>query len=72
MKISSALHEYLFHNPKYRIEVKQREYDGKFNVTRPYIDVHDNSGLHSITWETVGVFNSEKEANTFLRNFLKR
>lgn len=73
MNISSALYQYLYQNPNHRYEVRQRQHDGLFNVTRPVITLHDKtSGEHSITWETIGVFDSEPAATSFIKQYFHK
>ena len=72
MKISSALHQYLFQNPNLRYEVRKRQYDGLFNVTRPKIDLNGDTGEHSITWETIAVVDSEQAGTNFIRQYFQK
>lgn len=72
MKISSPLHQYLFQNPKFRYEVRQRQYDGLFNVTRPLITLDNATGEHSITWETIAVLETETAASNFIKQYFQK
>lgn len=67
--MSEELYNYFFNNPKYRIDVSRRTYDGLFAVHRPFFEFAPD-GSHSISWETIGVFDTNQEATDYVREFL--
>lgn len=72
MNISSPLYQYLYQNPNFRYDVRQRQYDGRFNVTRPLITLNHETGEHSITWETMTVVDTENEGLAFIKQYFQK
>lgn len=72
MSISTQLYQHLFQNPNLRYEVRKRQYDGLYNVTRPNITLNNDTGEHSISWETIAVVDSETAGNTFIKQYFHK
>lgn len=53
------------------VEVAKRAYDGKFNLWRKVVELHED-GSWSQFWEVVGVFDEEREANTAKEDLRKK
>ena len=66
-----SVEDYIFNNSKFRVEISKRQYDGKYNVWRPYIEFADD-GAFSIYWEVIHVDDTEQGANEFVREFWQK